>query len=88
MFGNEDDWSEQEKSRMIGDGDAFGKGDTTEEIIDNGPEVDNNNDQILGDGDLENQRDVDDKVEGEDDEDDNGEGEEYINNIEEEVDMM
>ena len=79
---------------MIGDGDAFGKGDTTEEIIDKGPEVDNNNDQILGDGDLENQRDVDDKVEGEDDEDDNGEGQDQddTNNIEEdaeeEVDMM
>ena len=69
---------------MIGDGDAFGKGDTTEEIIDTSPEVDNNN-----------QRDVDDKVEGGDsDEDENGEGEDEgdTNDIEqdaeEEVDMM
>ena len=75
---------------MIGDGDAFGKGDTTEEIIDKDPEVDNNNDQTLGDADipeLENQKDVDDKVEGEDE---NGEGEEEdIEQVaEEEVDMM
>ena len=25
MFGNEDDWHEDEKNRMIGDVDAFGK---------------------------------------------------------------
>ena len=76
---------------MIGDGDAFGKGDTTEDIIDKDPEVDNNNDQTLGDADipeLENQKDVDDKVEGEDE---NGEGEEEEDieqDAEEEVDMM
>ena len=79
---------------MIGDGDAFGKGDTTEEIIDKGPEVDNNNDETLDDAhipELENQRDVDDKVEGED-EDGTEEGEGDTNDIEqdaeEEVDMM
>ena len=76
---------------MIGDGDAFGKGDTTEEIIDKGPEVENNNDQTLGDADipeLENQGDIDDKVEGGDE---NGEGEDEDDteeDAEEEVDMM
>ena len=46
MFGNEEDWSEEEKSRMIGDGDAFGKGNTNEEFIENNPEVDNSKNEM------------------------------------------
>ena len=36
MFGNEDDWHEDEKNRMIGDVDAFGK---TSEDQDNAEEI-------------------------------------------------
>ena len=36
MFGNEDDWHEDEKNRMIGDVDAFGK---TSEDQDNAEEM-------------------------------------------------
>ena len=52
MFGNEEDWSEEEKSRMIGDGDAFGKGNTNEEFIENNPEVDNSKNEILYDNEV------------------------------------
>ena len=52
MFGNEEDWSEEEKSRMIGDGDAFGKANTNEEFVENNPEVDNSKNEILYDNEV------------------------------------
>ena len=61
MFGNENDWSEEEKTRMIGDGDAFGKGNINEEIIGPDPDVDNTKDQAGADNlELENKTDEDD----------------------------
>merc|ERR1719410_3100719 len=40
LFGNEEDWSEEERSRMIGDKEAFGKSGDDEVVdVDNGVEV-------------------------------------------------
>ena len=83
IFGNEDDWSEEEKSRLIGDGDAFGKGDSLDETFDKSPEVDNTYGKTVVDEDFpefENQR--DDDYNGEDDSNDVAEDDD------EEVDMM
>ena len=83
MFGNEDDWSEEEKLRLIGDGDAFGKGDSLDETFYKGPEVDNTYDKRLVDTDIpesENQRDDDDN-----DEDDSND---VAEDGDEEVDTM
>ena len=77
MFGNENDWSEEEKTRMIGDGDAFGKGNTNEETID--PDIDNTKDQTLSDKETENQTDA------EENDDDNSN--DVAEDVDEEIDM-
>ena len=82
MFGNENDWSDEEKTRMIGDGDAFGKGNTNEEIIDPDPDVDNTKDQTLAGADIP-------EIENQTDEDDNGDdnSNDIAEDVDEDIDM-
>ena len=68
---------------MIGDGDAFGKGNVNEEIIGPDPDVDNTKDQTLAGADnLE--------IENKTDEDDNGDdnSNDVAEDVAEDIDMV
>ena len=83
MFGNENDRSEEEKTRMIGDGDAIGKENINEEIIGPDPDDDNTKDQTLAGADNP-------EIENKTDDDDNGDdnSNDVAEDVAEDIDMV
>ena len=81
LFGNEEDWSEEEKSRMIGDKEAFGKtgndaiGEDTEANDANGNDQEEENVPTETIIDFENETNVNTDVDGSIDDEQNNEDE-------------